>query len=266
MRPFLKWLGGKHKLVPSIKDVLPQADVLIEPFVGAGSVFLNLEYKKYILNDINEHLINLYKLVQEDPILIIKHSKKLFNEKYNNKDAYYKLREEFNTSNDLLIKSVIFLYLNRHGYNGLTRFNKQGVFNVPFGTYINPYFPEDEILFFAKKAKKVTFTCDDFMHVMHKAKTNSVIYCDPPYVPISASANFTQYACGGFSLEQQEALARLARSTAAKGIPVLISNNNTSLVRKMYKGAELSFCEAQRNISCKSKSRKKHKEVLALFK
>ena len=162
-RAFLKWAGGKYSLVEDINARLSQAskhaETLVEPFVGAGSVFLNSNFKHYLLNDINADLINLYKELKRSPDEFISDSKKLFVDLNNHPDAYYEYRVQFNKSNDVYERAMLFLYMNRHGYNGLCRYNLKGIFNVPFGKYKKPYFPEKEMYFFAEKAQKATFTC-----------------------------------------------------------------------------------------------------------
>jgi DNA adenine methylase len=133
-RAFLKWAGGKYRLVDELAKRLPAGNRLIEPFVGAGSVFLNSEFDEYLLCDINQDLINLYQIVQQQPDAYIHAAKAMFVDEMNEKDAYYRVRAEFNLCNDPFIRSVYFLYMNRHGFNGLCRYNRKGGFNVPFGS------------------------------------------------------------------------------------------------------------------------------------
>ena len=153
-RAFLKWAGGKYSLVEQINARLPEGKKLIEPFVGAGSVFLNSDYDSYLLNDVNQDLITLYKYVKARPKTLVKDARKLFVPKNNEKVAYYGLRQEFNSTDDPYYRSLLFIYLNRHGFNGLCRYNSKSGFNVPFGDYNKPYFPEDEIYAFSEKSEK----------------------------------------------------------------------------------------------------------------
>ncbi len=265
-RAFLKWAGGKYSLMDEIKQQLPKGDCLIEPFVGAGSVFLNTNYRHYILADINNDLINLYNTVKKQPIRFIEDCRQLFNIKYNNESHYYILREQFNRSTDSYERSVLFLYLNRHCYNGLCRYNLRGEFNVPFGRYKRPYFPEQEILFFAKKSKKAIFICSSYEKVFNLAEKGHVIYCDPPYAPLSITANFTAYHTNNFNLTDQQNLAELASTLAKdKKIPVLISNHNTESTRLWYSQAKLHIINARRTISSKAAGRKSVSEILALY-
>lgn len=267
-RAFLKWAGGKYSLIEEINKLLPEGDRLIEPFVGAGSVFLNTDYDEYLLNDINKDLINLYQAIQKKPQAFINDAKAFFSQKYNQAEAYYHLRSEFNASVDSYYRSLLFLYLNRHGYNGLCRYNKSGGYNVPFGKYKKPYFPEAEIEFFAEKAQKAIFICEGYRQTFARVKDDDVIYCDPPYVPLSKTASFTSYAGNGFGLDEQADLANAAEETVVKtNATVLISNHNTIWTRKIYQGAnKRKAIQVARTISQKGNNRKKVGELLALYK
>lgn len=265
-RAFLKWAGGKYGLVEDIQKHLPPARKLVEPFVGAGSVFLNTDYEHYLLADINPDLINLYNLLKEQPERYISEAKRWFTQENNRKEAYLNIRSEFNKSDDVMFRSLAFLYMNRYGFNGLCRYNKKGGFNVPFGSYKKPYFPEAELEFFAEKAQRATFVCEGYQETFRRARKGCVVYCDPPYAPLSNTANFTSYAGNGFTLDDQAALADIAEKTATvRGIPVLISNHDTTLTRRLYHGAELNVVKVKRTISRNGGRRNKVDELMALF-
>lgn len=265
IRPFLKWAGGKYQIVDRIRETLPDGGRLIEPFVGAGSVFLNTNYRRYILNDINQDLINVFRWLKKDKSLFIAYCQRFFKEKNNTKESYLAFREKFNASKDPRLKAALFIYLNRHAFNGLMRYNLDGKFNTSFGSYRKPYFPEEEMMAFAKKSQKVRFACKDFSEVMLEAKKGDVIYCDPPYVPLSSTAKFTGYHASGFGLEEQRRLAVLACELAGRGVPVIISNHDTEFVVDLYQGATITHFEVQRYISCNTGSRNKARELLAVF-
>ncbi|MFT5163689.1 MAG: DNA adenine methylase [Alteromonadaceae bacterium] len=266
-RSFLKWAGGKYSLIGTITDHLPAGDKLIEPFVGAATVFLNTDYKKYLLNDINADLINLFNELKTNPTNLIADMRELFDPKYNSKESFYELRDKFNQSTDHYERSVIFLYLNRHCYNGLCRYNLSGGYNVPFGSYVQPYFPQAELEFFTEKAQRATFTCETYSKTFQRARKGSVIYCDPPYVPLSKTASFTTYAKDGFTLDDQAKLAHLAENTAFnRHIPVLISNHSTTLTRKIYEqSSHIETVSVARTISHKGGARKPVDEIFALY-
>lgn len=265
-RAFLKWAGGKYKLVDTISRYLPDAERLVEPFVGAGSVFLNTNYARYLLCDINQDLINLYRTLQIQPDHYIQEARSFFKASNNQKDVYYQHRVDFNLCNDAFLRSVYFLYFNRFGFNGLCRYNQKGGFNVPFGSYKKPYFPEKELWNFAERSQKAEFLCIDYQKAFELVKKGDTVYCDPPYAPLSTTANFTNYASNTFTLDDQALLARTARECVQqKGASVLISNHDMPLTRELYRGASLSSVNVQRNISQNGKTRKKVPEIMALY-
>lgn len=265
MKPFLKWAGNKYQIIERIKAVLPQGNRLIEPFLGSGAVFLNTDFPEYILNDKNRDLIQLYRHLQKEGQKFIAYCQEFFVPGNNQEEQYYILREAFNQTKDSRYKAALFLYLNKHGYNGLCRYNANGVYNVPFGRYKKPYFPAKEMSCFYQKAKNAVFTQHDFATVMKKAKPGDVIYCDPPYVPLSTTSNFTSYSAQGFGFKEQKKLARLAVKVASQGVSVLISNHETEFTKEAYKMAGIISFPVQRYISCDGSKRNKVGELLALF-
>jgi DNA adenine methylase len=235
--------------------------------VGAGSVFLNTEYDAYILADINSDLINLYNIVKLRTDDFVRDARLLFTDEFNKSEQFYLLREEFNTSADAYRRALLFLYLNRHCYNGLCRYNLRGEFNVPFGRYKKPYFPEDELYWFAEKSRNATFVCEHYRDTMAKAERGTVVYCDPPYAPLSATANFTAYHTNSFSMADQQSLALMAHQLSVESqVPVLISNHDTELTRDWYQHASLYVVKARRTISRNILGRSKVNELLALYR
>lgn len=180
--------------------------------MGAGSVFLNTDFSRYILADINSDLISLYNIVKTRTDEYVQASRELFMPETNQAEVYYRFREEFNASEDPFRRAVLFLYLNRFGYNGLCRYNLRGEFNVPFGRYKKPYFPEAELYHFAEKAQNAEFHCLSYEECMNRADSNSVVYCDPPYAPLSASANFTACHTNSFSPKSRRLWPRWQKS------------------------------------------------------
>lgn len=266
IRPFLKWAGNKYRIMQRIRAMLPAGERLVEPFAGSAAVFLNTDYARYLLADSNQDLINLYNIVKTQGADFIASCEKLFKPRSNNEDYFYRRRDEFNRSQNNERKAALFIYLNKHGYNGLCRYNARGGFNVPFGRYKRPYFPGDELWQFHEKAQRAEFVHLDFSQIMSMARSGDVIYCDPPYVPLSGSANFTSYSAGGFDLAQQQQLAELAHRTQQRGIPVLISNHNTDFTRQAYRSAtNISRFKVQRSVSCIGSKRQAASELLALY-
>jgi DNA adenine methylase len=265
-RAFLKWAGGKYRLLEEIQRHMSPGSLLIEPFVGAGSVFLNSDYPEYWLADINRDLINLYNTVKCSPQQFVSDARPWFQGKYNSPVAYYQLRETFNQSVDPYQRSLLFLYLNRHGYNGLCRYNALGGFNVPFGTYKKPYFPEEELYCFSEKAQRATFVCENYTQSLSRASQHTVVYCDPPYAPLSATAKFTAYHTRGFTLVDQQQLAVLAhRAVLETGATVVISNHDTLQTRHWYRHAQLTAVTVRRSISRAGQGRVLVPELLARY-
>ncbi len=266
MKPFLKWAGGKTRIVARIQAVLPPGRRLVEPFVGSGALFLNTEYADYLLADANRDLINCYRRLQQGGPAFIDLCAAYFTPANNQPDAYYALRAHFNTTTDAVEKAAIFVYLNRHGYNGLCRYNASGGFNVPFGKYAKPYFPRGEMGNFWQKAARCEFVVADFATTLQATTPGDVVYCDPPYVPLSATAHFTSYSADGFPLASQRRLAQEAEAAARRGVPVVISNHDVPFTREIYAGADAHvFFDVQRNISCDRLNRAAAAELLAVF-
>jgi DNA adenine methylase len=269
MRSALKWAGGKKRVIGDILKVLPVKGKkrLVEPFVGGGSVFLNIDFDEYLLIDMNKDLISLFNIIKNQSAEFIIDAEKYFTGDYNHSEKYYDLRKQFNETSDSYQRSILFLYLNRHGYNGLCRYNKSGGYNVPFGRYKHPYFPKTEIEFFSKKAQRATFIQGDFETAFAQLRSDDVVYCDPPYSPINRTANFTAYAGNSFTDEDQIRLVACAEKAKRQGVPTIISNHHVDFTRELYKNADKrEFFQVQRSISPKGKGRVKVKEVLALYK
>ena len=263
-RPFLKWAGGKYRILDRLAPHL-KGRKLIEPFVGSGAVFLNQNFERYLLGDINPDLINLYQCLKKERGKFINYVRTYFTPDNNSRHFYLDTRAAFNDGIKGRKRAAMFVYLNRHGFNGLCRYNKSGGFNVPFGSYVKPYFPEKEMYHFLNVAKKATFVCDDFVALMNRSRRGDVVYCDPPYVPLSPTASFTSYAAQGFSYDQQVELAYRAQHLADRGVKVVISNHDNAITRKIYEHAEIESFPVRRFISCDGNKRGNAKELLAVY-
>ena len=267
MKPFLKWAGGKLRIVDRIKAVLPPGRRLLEPFSGSGALFLNTDYETYLLADANADLMNLYQQLQRDGVGFIDYCKTFFVTEHNSEAMFYTLRRQFNQTQDAVEKAALFVYLNKHCYNGLCRYNARGAFNVPFGRYKQPYFPAAEMAYFHQKAQQAHFYSQDFVATMAAASAGDVVYCDPPYAPLSATANFTSYSTEAFGVTQQHKLAEMAVWLRQQGITVVISNHDTPFTRTLYATAdEHLYFGVQRHISCDGANRSKAEEVLAVYR
>jgi len=262
----LKWAGGKSLLFPQIMALVPPDErkgAFIEPFVGSGVVALNAPFERIVINDTNEGLMLLWtelKWGQED---FIEECRELFTGEFNNQVSFQTIRASFNKQPC----GKYFLYLNRHCFNGLCRFNLKGEFNVPFGKYDKPYFPEKELREALLVLKKTRMYQLDFGDMMNMAEEGDVVYCDPPYLPLSDTSNFTAYSKGGFSMDDQVRLVDRALRLRDRGATVIISNNDTPLARNLYKKADhIHFLQVAKRISCKADGRKKSGELMAVYR
>lgn len=265
-RPFLKWAGGKYSLLPELDRLIPVGKRLIEPFVGGGSVFLNSDkHERFLLADVNADLINLYQMLAVVPDSVIYEAMKAFRH-LNDAENYTVIREAFNAQRlDAVERAAAFLYLNRHCFNGLIRYNLDGFFNVGFGKYKAPYFPEEEIKAFKRKAHLCVFMNAGFRRTLALAGDGDVIYCDPPYEPLPGTAGFTNYAAGGFSWDSQVELAESCVAAHQRGAKVLISNSTAPRVIELYEqhGFTLHRVDARRAISSKGSTRETAKDIVA---
>lgn len=264
-KPFLKWAGNKFHCLDKIISSFPKANRLIEPFAGSAAVFMNTDFKQSILAEANADLVQLYQYIQQQGEEFIHYCQDFFKPASNNVETYLQIREEFNQLTASKRKSALFLYLNRHGYNGLCRYNSKGGYNVPFGRYLKPYFPAHEMQLFYKKSQKATIFERDFRETFQLAKAGDLIYCDPPYVSLSKTAYFSSYTKIRFTDVEQLRLAELAREACSKGAYVIVSNHDTDFTRQIYEKARISSFPVRRLISCKAEARIPVQELLAVF-
>ncbi|PKB89205.1 DNA adenine methylase [Ewingella americana] len=264
MRTIVKWAGSKSRVMDKLKEHLPAGDRLVEPFAGSCSVMMNTDYPAYLVADINPHLINLYNQIKENPEWFIADARHFF-EKRNTPEDYYAFRAEFNAGVYPYFSSLIFLYLNRHCFNGLCRYNAKGEFNVPYGKYKKPYFPEDEIRAFAEKAKRATFICASFIETLQLVQAGDVIYCDPPYLPQTATSDFSNYHTAGFTYDEHQRLKRLLRRLADRSYPVVVSNSATPDAMSMYShaGFDIEKFSARRSIGASAGCAQSAEEIIA---
>ena len=267
-RPFLKWAGGKTRLVAAIRELAPAGPKrLIEPFAGSAALALNFDAPHVVLADTNSDLIAVFAALQREPEAFIARCRTLFVPENNRAAAYYALRAAFNAATDIAERASLFVYLNRHGYNGLCRYNHSGGFNVPFGRYAAPRLPEREMLAFAALLQRCTLESVDFRVILARATEGDLVYCDPPYVPASATARFTAYARGGFTSLDQIELAESCRAAARRGACVIVSNHDTPETRHLYADAtEQRTLSVRRQISCHAFNRQPARELLAVYR
>ncbi|ECM3181189.1 Dam family site-specific DNA-(adenine-N6)-methyltransferase [Salmonella enterica subsp. enterica serovar Newport] len=267
-RPFLKWAGGKYSMLPDLYQLIPAGMRLIEPFVGGGSVFLNSDkHACFLLADVNTDLINLYQMLAVVPGAVIRHARVMF-DRLNDAESYTALRDEFNAQvMDGPERAAAFLFLNRHCFNGLIRYNRNNQFNVGWGKYPSPYFPLDEINAFTEMAHNCVFMAAGFHRTLALAGEGDVVYCDPPYEPMPGTAGFTHYAAGGFTWDDQVALAECCVAAHQRGARVVIGNSTAPRVIDLYAqhGFKIHHISARRSISGKGSTRETAKDLVAIL-
>lgn len=267
--PVLKWVGSKRQLREALRDLLPQGARLVEPFVGSGAVFGALDYPSYFLADKNEDLILFHQMLMWQGERFIKLCAAYFRERTNTEDRYYKLREEFNTTRDAWDRAALFLYLNRHGFNGLWRVNNKGECNVPYGWHKRPpYFPRAELVAMQAymQEKQPLFVAQGFEATLAQCRPGDVVYMDPPYAPASATANFAKYTVDGFDNGCQARLVEWSVKLRNAGVWVAISNSDTPYTRSLYSEAtEIVAVLVQRSVAANGSRRGKAPEVIAVY-
>lgn len=262
MSTILKWAGNKTAIMSELKKHLPSGPRLVEPFAGSCAVMMATDYPHYLVADINADLINLYKKAAYHSERLIQVAWVLFRED-NSAEKYYENRLRFNedTSLTTLERAALFLYLNRHCYRGLCRYNQSGKFNVPYGNYKNPYFPQAEILTFAEKAVRATFICASYDETLAMLQADDVIYCDPPY-----DGTFSGYHTAGFSDDDQYDLASILVRRSSEGHPIVVSNSDTRLIRSFYRNFTLHRISTKRSIGVAAGEGKTAGELIAVLK
>lgn len=266
-RSIFKWAGGKFGVLEQIFRYLPEGKRLIEPFVGGGAVFMNAGYQENLLNDVNADLINFYKTLQREAHSLITLAHRFFQD-YNTQEGYLAVRNAFNKQvYDDLHRAAAFLFLNRHCFNGLTRYNQAGEFNVGYGKYKTPYFPLQEMEAFLGAEGRSEFVCGDFAAVIEAAGEGDVIFCDPPYEPLPNTEGFTNYSGHDFKFEEQKRLVSLLTDAHRRGAKVLITNSGAPNIRELYhdSGFRVEPLFARRSVSCKGDTRGVAHDVLCVL-
>ncbi|MGF1535328.1 MAG: DNA adenine methylase [Elainellaceae cyanobacterium] len=263
-RPFIKWVGGKTQLLPELMRRIPKRiDRYFEPFLGGGALFFHLQPEKAVLTDINPDLVSLYQVIRDSVEELIAD----MGQHVHSKDYYYAIRSIDRTAGYAawteIQKASRLIYLNKTCYNGLYRVNSKGQFNVPFGRYKNPTILNADNLRACSQALQGTaIAVRDFRSVKESAQPGDFVYFDPPYAPLSATANFTGYTKDGFDRDMQYALRDLCRELDRKGVRFMVSNSSAPLVLDLYQEFKVERVYATRLINSKAGRRGKIPEVL----
>ena len=269
-KPFVKWAGGKRQLIPILEQNMPKSyGTYFEPFLGGGAVLFHLlsenSNQRCNVSDLNSDLVLTYVTIR-DKINELISSLKKHAEKYlkDSKSYYYSVRESKPRSQ--VEKASRLIFLNRTCFNGLYRVNSKGKFNVPLGRYTNPNIINEENLRAVNhilQSKKVSISCRDFSSILDDAKKDDFVYFDPPYQPVSSTANFTSYTNKDFGIKDLERLVELCENLDSKGCKVMFSNSESNQVEQLFsKTWKVSKVQANRAINSDSKKRTGHYELL----
>lgn len=265
--PIIKWVGGKTKLLPELLARMP-ADYnrYYEPFCGGAALFFRVAPARAVLADSNADLIDLYTAVAHDVGAVIRGLEQ--HRDAHDERHYYDTRVRWN---DRAIapstpdRAAAFIYLNKTCFNGLWRVNRAGAFNVPIGRYTDPPICVPEALHAANAAlRRATLRCCDYRTAVADARRGDFIYFDPPYDPVTTTANFTSYTAGAFGPDDQRALAETARELVARGCRVMLSNSDTPFVRSLYKGFQIDRVKCARAINSNAARRGEVDEVIVV--
>ena len=256
--PIVKWVGGKTKLLSELIARVPaQYGRYYEPFAGGAALFFRLAPRRAVLADSNHDLIGLYTAVSREVDAVIRrleHHRDAHDEKH-----YYEMRSRWNdrdASWSTAERAAAFIYLNKTCFNGLWRVNRAGAFNVPIGRYTDPPICAPEALRAAQQAlARATIRHCDYRTAVGDAKRGDFAYFDPPYDPVTTTANFTSYTADAFGPDEQRALADTARELVARGCRVMLSNSDTPFIRSIYKGFTIERVKCPRAINSNAAKR-----------
>lgn len=260
--PFVKWAGGKRQLLSQIKERMPEKyNNYFEPFVGGGAVAFELLPEKALINDINKALINAYKQICDAPDAFLKTVNNLDAEMWEDgKKYYYSLREHYN---DKLMKAeydvelaALFVFINKHCFNGLYRVNGKGLFNVPYNNSRRVSVDEGAIRDISKYLQGITIIDGDFEEACNGAKKGDFIFIDSPYAPLNPTS-FESYTKEGFDIESHRRLARLYDELTERGCYCMLTNHNTELINDLYgnKGYTIDVVSVKRMINSDASNR-----------
>ena len=264
--PFLKWAGGKTQLLAAFDEhIPPKFNRYYEPFVGGGAMFYNMYARKdqltAVLSDLNAELINCYISVRDDVEELIE----VLKEHRNEREYFYEVRSLDASKLSKTDRAARLIYLNKTCFNGLYRVNSRGQFNVPFGSYKNPRTCDETNLRAVSEAlRNVTLKSETFADSLSTAKRNDFVYLDPPYQPLSATANFTSYTSKCFGEKDQEELAEVVTQLDKRGCKFMLSNSDNDFVRDLYKNFRIETVLAARAINCRGDKRGKITELLVM--
>lgn len=267
LKPFLRWAGGKRRLVPFLLNSVPSdvnRGIYWEPFLGAGSLFFALRPRRAVISDRNAQLIACFRAVRDHPDLVLKYVR--MHAARTSDDYYKKIRLRYNKSRDSIAKAAMFIYLNKTCFNGIWRVNRKGEFNVPYGFKEPPAIPSKNDLLVASIAlKNAEIRAEDFRGVLTGAQSGDFVYLDPPYPPLNGTSYFTHYTKDRFCDDDQEAVVRMASLLANRGCRVMISQARTPRIVKSFNNWHIEVLSVVRWITCKSKRHRVEEVVITNY-
>lgn len=265
--PVVKWVGGKRQLLDELRPLLPKRITsYCEPFLGGGAVLFSIQPSKAIVNDLNGDLIAVYETIRDDVESLIESLKK-----HENTSEYFYAIRDMDRNKDVyqamskVERASRLIYLNKTCFNGLFRVNSAGEFNSPFGHYKNPNIVNEPVLRAVSKylsSSKITFCNEDFAVTLERIGRGGFVYLDPPYDPVSDTANFTGYNKGGFDRNEQIRLKECCDELTRRGIKFMLSNSATDFIKELYKEYDISIVQAKRAINSDASKRGAIEEVL----
>lgn len=268
-KPFVKWVGWKRQLIKQFDKLFPlEFNNYFEPFLGWWAVFFNLQKKKSFLSDVNEELINVYKVIQKKPLKLISFLEKqiVSKERFEEIRAWDRV-ENWQKNYSDIERAGRFIYLNRTCFNWLHRVNSRWEFNVPFGKYDNPDIVQrDNIINTSKllNKTKAEIKLQSFEKVVEKVKAWDFVYFDPPYDVLTTSANFTSYNQTGFWRDMQIKLRDAFVKLDKKWCYIMLSNHNTDFIREIYDWFRFEIVKAKRNVNSKGGGRGEVDEIVVM--
>jgi len=266
--PVMKWPGGKRQLLPELLRLKPPSwKTYVEPMVGGGALFFDLEPKPAKIGDLNHALVNVYREIRDRPDNLIEALKQLDALYWMDpKQTYYDIRELFNADRDNTVhRAARMLFLNRTCFNGLWRVNRKGGFNVPYGKYKSPKIVREELLREASVVlQDVEIVSDHYMGLLMKTNPGDFVYLDPPYVPLNPTSSFTSFTKEGFGEDHQRALAAAVEELVENGVQVMVSNSDTPFCHGLYRRFPRVRVQARRSINSKGNKRGPVNELIVL--
>lgn len=269
VKPLLKWAGGKRQIINELFRRIPEKfNFYYEPFAGGASFLIHLYNNnliKYgVISDLNGELINFYNVIKYNLNEFLEEEKK---DNLPNNIEYYNLRDEYNDiigdNNYKIRRAVLFLYFNKHAYNGLWRVNSNNKFNVPFGKYKNVnMFDYNNIYNFNIMLKNINILNSDFETVVKEAKETDFVYFDPPYEPLNKTSYFTGYTKNGFDYDEQKRLFKVFKGLADKNVNVMLSNSYNEKMLELYNEFNINIVNVNRFINSDASKRTGLKEII----